>query len=178
MGFGDHPVEVLIDLRRAFAGFGELRGLGEWLAQALARVGDLAARAVEAGEGVLLACLQAVQAVLQPGDQPGGIGSPQISGGQLKGAAGDTVEGDRAGRLAHLALSHGDKREAGERTGVNDPRAHAVQSICLSLELVLQVPARCSALVVPKIPDEHRERVAPGVLPAGVLQQVRAQPPA
>lgn len=68
LAFADHLAELLVDAPSASAGFGELRRLGEWLAKALAGMGDLAARPFDAAECFVLARLQAVQPVLQPGD--------------------------------------------------------------------------------------------------------------
>jgi hypothetical protein len=59
-----HLLELLVDLACSVAGPGELVGLGERLANALAGVGDLAAGALSVGDRTRFALLQAVEAVL------------------------------------------------------------------------------------------------------------------
>lgn len=74
----DHPVELLIDPPGPVAGFGQLGGLRERLADARAGVGDLGAGLLDAVEGFLLAGFEPVEPVLKPGDQPGRVRGPHV----------------------------------------------------------------------------------------------------
>ena len=58
-----HAVQGFIDLTDSFPGRGELLGMREGLADAVARVSDLAAGVLDVGQGAGLACLQLGEAV-------------------------------------------------------------------------------------------------------------------
>jgi hypothetical protein len=79
-GFCHFP-ELLVDLAGPFAGTGELIGLGERCANALVCVDDFAMGVLNVGDRARLALLQALEAVFQPGDEPGRIGVGQLAHG-------------------------------------------------------------------------------------------------
>jgi hypothetical protein len=124
---GGHLVELLVDLTDTFAGFGELRGLGEWLVDVFSGVGDLAACSFDVSEGFSLAGFKAVEAVLQPGDQAGRVGGAQVTGRDLEGAARHAVEDDGDVRLAKGPLDSSHEGEAAERTWVRSAYAQAIK---------------------------------------------------
>ncbi len=93
-GWGfSHLLELLVDLTRSVAGLYELGGLGEWLADALAGVSDLAAGALSVSVRVCLAFFQAAEPVLQTYDQAGRVGFAKVTDGHFDVGPGSAVEG-------------------------------------------------------------------------------------
>jgi hypothetical protein len=94
LGRGGHLCQLLIDPAGPLPGLGELGGLGEGLADALAGVIDLAAGVAGVGEDGGLAVLQVVEAVLEPGHQRARLRFSQIAGRLADAHAGGAVERD------------------------------------------------------------------------------------
>jgi hypothetical protein len=164
---GCHLTELFVDLAGAVAGIGELGGLWKWLAEVVTGVGDLAAGSFDAGEGVLLASLKVVEAVFQPGDQPGGVSGVQVTGGELDCAAGHAVEDDGDCRFTEGPFDGGGQREAAERTRVDVPAAHAIEFADLSSQHLFEMLASLGPLGVVAAVDGYGEGVTAGVVQPG-----------
>jgi hypothetical protein len=78
-----HAVQRFVELTDLFPGSGEFGGVREGLADAAARVGDLAAGVLDVGQGAGLARLELGEAVFQACHQADGIGVAQAGGGQV-----------------------------------------------------------------------------------------------
>jgi len=111
---GHHLVELLINAAGPAARFGKLIDLGEWLTQAPARMNDLTMGSIDVVKGFLLAGFEAVKAILDPGNQSGGVCGLEVGDRDLDGAVRDAVEVECRGRLAHGSLDRSVEGEAAE----------------------------------------------------------------
>jgi hypothetical protein len=162
-----HLAELFVDLAGAFAGFGELGGVGEGLAEVVSGVGDLAAGSFDAGEGVLLAGLEVVEAVSSRVIRPVGSAVPRSR------AASWSVPPGTPSRMMvivvlprHCSMAAASGKPPRE-PGVDVPAAHAVQFAGLSPQQLFQVLASLGSLRVSAVTDGHGEGVAVGVVPPG-----------
>ena len=116
-----HAVQGLVDLAYPFLCCGEFVGVGEGLADAAARVSDLAAGVLDVGQSAGLACLQLGKTVFQPCHQADGIGAAEAGSGQVDCRAGRTLEAEgdvcRAERAVHVCVDW----ESAELTEAHTP---------------------------------------------------------
>jgi hypothetical protein len=94
LGWGSHLCQLLVYLPGPLPGPGEVCGLGEGFADALAGMVDLAVGVAGVGEDGGLAVLQVVEAVLNPGDQCARFRFPQVAGRHADVHARGAVERD------------------------------------------------------------------------------------
>jgi hypothetical protein len=78
-----HSVESAVDVADSFAGCGEFGGVREGLTDAAARMGDLTACVLDAGQCGGLACFELGKPVFQSHDQAGGVRAAEAGSRQL-----------------------------------------------------------------------------------------------